>query len=659
MAVPWSVTRRRRAGQSGQVLVIFALALVALMGAAGLAFDVGRFYSEKRFLQNAADAGALAVANALIRGESNVDAEAEGRDVIARNLLTSPTGSTGVVAASPVYETGHAGSPAHLVSGILISGMDVRVAIQSQVTYTFGRALGFETNLVGGRARVRAAGDLLPIAIRHYVNASGPYDPIAPCPDGETTFRDLISTANTACLGSVSDASLRTAPSPGLAFDPSAPGNDPVNHGPIISLVGKGASPSNAASFRGAVVLDIRNFYTTTSNVFYNGVTAGSAPNTLKEQQAKWVAKGYPGPAFPPATIPADPNDQVGILDGNNTGVIVDAIRERFGPGDEFVGAVYSGTVMKIPDFQLQPPATVTIGTTESRPNSVAVPIIKNSDFLGQVYTTVFANWEPLATRVDPADPVDPDHPLTTGTLLPITVSPSPATPPTTVRWSTFETVAAPIGIHTVWVKGHSPSPYLTDHYYPVGVAVGGVVRDFSAPTGGLLVTTPTTGTTATGTIDISTPNKNDTYFGGTINASIEGGPQAAGSLPAGLGATSVSPASFSLNKGDQATLSVSINPGTLGPGEYELSLRLEGQNLLGQPVTRMVPVKLLVATAGTSNEYVDIVGFAVFRITDVPSSSNSSPNNAILGYAISGVYADMNDPALRRGQVARLAPWN
>ena len=79
------------------------------MAGAGLAFDVGRFYSERRFLQNAADAGALAVANALIRGETNTDAEAEGRDILTRNLLGSPTGSTPTVAITPIYETGHAG----------------------------------------------------------------------------------------------------------------------------------------------------------------------------------------------------------------------------------------------------------------------------------------------------------------------------------------------------------------------------------------------------------------------------------------------------------------------------------------------------------------------------------------------------------------------
>ena len=40
----------------GQVLVLFALGLVMLLGAAGIAFDAGRFLMERRSLQNAADA---------------------------------------------------------------------------------------------------------------------------------------------------------------------------------------------------------------------------------------------------------------------------------------------------------------------------------------------------------------------------------------------------------------------------------------------------------------------------------------------------------------------------------------------------------------------------------------------------------------------------
>src|SRR4029078_4404170 len=98
---------RRR--EPGRVLVLFAMSMVVIMAAAGLAFDIGRFYSEKRVLQNAADAGALAVANALIGGESNTVAEADGRDVLTRNLIGSPTGTPGVVATTPQNKSGHLG----------------------------------------------------------------------------------------------------------------------------------------------------------------------------------------------------------------------------------------------------------------------------------------------------------------------------------------------------------------------------------------------------------------------------------------------------------------------------------------------------------------------------------------------------------------------
>jgi len=64
------------------------------------------------------------------------------------------------------------------------------------------------------------------------------------------------------------------------------------------------------------------------------------------------------------------------------------------------------------------------------------------------------------------------------------------------------------------------------------------------------------------------------------------------------------------------------------------------------------VPITLSIATATTTSEYVDIEGFAVFRITSLDS-------NAIYGYAISGVYPDLRDSGLLRGQVARLVPWN
>jgi Flp pilus assembly protein TadG len=638
--IPWWLTRRRERRETGQVLVIFALSLVVLMAAAGLAVDIGRFYSERRFLQNAADAGALAVANALIRGESNANAEAEGRDVLARNFLGSPNGSSPAAAITPVYESGYAGVASHLISGILINGSEVRVAVQGQVGYTFGRVIGLGSTAIGAQAKVRTNGDLLPIVIRHFINAPGPYaGAAAPC-DGDTNhFQDLLATANTACLGSETNGTLRTAASSGSGFNAADPGNDPVNHGPIITLVGQGAEPSNDASFRGFVALDIRNFGSATSNVFYNGVTAGTSANTLKASQAAYVGAGYPGPAFPPVMTPADPNDQIGILDGNSSGIAISAIVGRFQPADEVLAAVYSGTVMTIPDFTYTVASTVPIGTTENKNNAVTMSVTKNNSFTGVVTTSVVADWG------------DATNPYGT-TLAPLTFSPSPATPDTTITWSTFQTTAAPIGIWPLWIQGHSSSPYLTDHFYPVAVNLGGVVRDFSSTGSGLVLETATTGGTATGTMTFSTPNQTTKYFGGTVNLTIEGGPQSNGVLPIGMGATSISASSFTLNKGDSRDVTLSVNAGTLGPGEYPLTLRATGLNSDGQKVTRLIPFVLDIATAGTSSKYVDIVGFAVFRISAVSS-------NSIDGYAISGVYADMNDPALRRGQTARLVPWD
>jgi hypothetical protein len=54
--------------QSGQALVIIALAMVGLFGFTALALDGGMLYSERRRAQNAADTGALAAALAKING---------------------------------------------------------------------------------------------------------------------------------------------------------------------------------------------------------------------------------------------------------------------------------------------------------------------------------------------------------------------------------------------------------------------------------------------------------------------------------------------------------------------------------------------------------------------------------------------------------------
>ncbi len=58
---------KRNSHESGQVLVVLAVALVALLGFTALAIDVGMVYSDRRYDQNVADAAALAGANAALK----------------------------------------------------------------------------------------------------------------------------------------------------------------------------------------------------------------------------------------------------------------------------------------------------------------------------------------------------------------------------------------------------------------------------------------------------------------------------------------------------------------------------------------------------------------------------------------------------------------
>lgn len=58
----WIRQRIAACGESGQAIVLIALILTCLLGMAGLAIDYGNWMLNKREVQNAADAAALAAA---------------------------------------------------------------------------------------------------------------------------------------------------------------------------------------------------------------------------------------------------------------------------------------------------------------------------------------------------------------------------------------------------------------------------------------------------------------------------------------------------------------------------------------------------------------------------------------------------------------------
>jgi hypothetical protein len=66
--------RKHHAAQQGQGMVVLAMSAVVLMGFLALAIDGGNAYLQRRVVQKAADAGAMAGAHALALGESEAHA---------------------------------------------------------------------------------------------------------------------------------------------------------------------------------------------------------------------------------------------------------------------------------------------------------------------------------------------------------------------------------------------------------------------------------------------------------------------------------------------------------------------------------------------------------------------------------------------------------
>jgi hypothetical protein len=642
--------RAHRSGrrEAGQVLVIFALSVTVLFAAAGLAFDIGRFYSERRFLQNAADAAALAASNALIQGHTQVDAEIIARAVLSANFSADPNGVTPALPpATPQYENGHAGDPLYLSNGILFNGCETRVAVENTINYSFGRAVGLTSNIIRGQARVNCKANALPIAVRRYVNSPGPATTniTSPCEVNESQFLDFFATQDTACLGTETSSSLRIEPSAGDNFDPLDPEADPDSHGPVMAILGQGAQPNNGADFRGFIALDIRNFATTTSQVYYNGVTAGTNTNTLKAAEANWITNGgYPGPQFPAAITPPDPNDQVAIMSGNSTGIVIDAMNTRYVPGEEILVAVYPGNVMAIPDFTITSPGTITLPTSGPTALAGSLKVSRNQAFSGQVT---------LATL---ADTLDPANPMVLGTLVgadPITYDPNPVTPSlgsgTTVGLTNVTTASAVPGIYAGWIRGQAGAPYLTTKYEPFGIQIGTVTRDFAFTSDASSKDAAAVGNSVAFTLTLANSPVKNTNFGNPVTLSVDG------PLPTGVGAITFGSPTVTPSRNGTAT-TMTINTGTMAVGSYTFTVRATGMNgdSPSRKVTHLMNVTVRVAPGATGgqDEYVDIVGFAVMRIAGLDS-------NTVTAYAITPVIADPNDSRLRRGQVAKLVPWN
>jgi Flp pilus assembly protein TadG len=656
---------RGGSAERGQVLVMFAVLITVLLAFAALTIDIGRREAERRHIQTAADAGALAACRALIAGETDAAAAQAASEVALANLQSSPAGATAAIDSPPTYsdEDGNGSIDAdELTSGIVVASTSVRVAVRSAVPTTLARVVGIATLEAGARARCNLRGwPALPLVARRYANGPGP----------GSGFVDHLATIATSGAGKVDpvdprgyDGGVRIAASDG------APG-------PQFSIYGNASKASNDASFRGFVALDVRNFEGLATRAYYNEITAGTTPTTLKDIEGAYLIESYPGPAFPPVSTPPNGSTQVAVLSGNSTSFVVQKVAQAYQAGDHVLLAVYDGTVMEIPDFALTPPVDISLPATTTSPvNGPSVKVSRNKEFLSTVTLSLVgdvgavAAGQPASTNIISDPPVTPpaaghiSEPSWSQNVF------TPAITGTSVAMNGFRTNTVPPGIYTIWIEGESGNPYYQRRLVPVPVRIQAdangdgdyddagdvkVRRDFSLLNSELDGSTPSLGATISMPINVSTTTGLTGWNGGAVALSWDAGsltdcslnPTALGTASIGFSASSVAPTT-----GTGALSTLTINTNGLAQGCYMFTLRANGTNGDGQPVTHLQQVRFTVATTTGTGQYVDIIGFATFEIDAITS-------NDIIGHAISPIQPDANNGTLRQAQRARLVPWS
>lgn len=133
--------------ESGQVLVIFAALILVVLGITAFTTDIGMLKSNKRHLQNTADAAALAGARDLADGEDNTSVRASVYKYVEENKIDK-----------------------NEVKTINIDDNRVKVELEGSRGLFFARAMNYDSKLVGAMATAKAGPPggmkgLLPIGI--------------------------------------------------------------------------------------------------------------------------------------------------------------------------------------------------------------------------------------------------------------------------------------------------------------------------------------------------------------------------------------------------------------------------------------------------------------------------------------------------------------
>jgi hypothetical protein len=246
----------------GQVIVLVALSVTVLLGFLGLATDVGVLWATKRKAQTAADAAAVAGANATLGSDSAAYSTA-ATDVAALNGFTNGANGTTITVSQP----DPSGYP---------SGTYVQVNITKSMSTYFLGVLGYRT---------------IPITVSALAgNTSGPNTLIAlnGSGSGVTVSGSSVNVACGVMSNSSSSSGLTvtnggslTATTVGVVGGTSGtvPANTKTNCAPVQNPFSSWTPPTPASCSRHSTTDSGTNTITTTCTVPSNHVYSGGGSN--------------------------------------------------------------------------------------------------------------------------------------------------------------------------------------------------------------------------------------------------------------------------------------------------------------------------------------------------------------------------------------------
>ncbi|MEP6693739.1 MAG: pilus assembly protein TadG-related protein, partial [Chloroflexota bacterium] len=645
---------------AGQTVVLVALMFTVLMGFAALGIDVGRFYSERRYVQDAVDSAALACAFKWAQTGVVIDGWNAGNAVLQdRNLKANPLGITLTYAASGSEVYDPTVSDQNLASGILpvsTNGRGCRVAITVDVPTFLIKIVSPSLNTIKMTTRgyAKTKTGFLPSVVQRWANPPGP---------GTGAVNQFID--HVMAEGRDYGCTSTNVTGCDLAM------YDGVTKGREFVLFGQSAKATNDASFRGYIGLDIRDFTTVdgSGNLVhdaYNMVSPTATVNTLKAYESAWINEGYPGPDICVVQVGNyAPCAQISVLNGSSSGIFVDDYNNRFRLGDKLLLQMYDGTVKTVPDFTISS-GTLNLPTNGTATSTVQYTYSPQFELSGATVTTTLIPDNGTNTDDGGGTATNPfltaSGPCATLASPAFSANPTPGGQSTyTQTWRTITTLGCDKGIYQAWLRGTSSAPYTSRiHDTLVNINVGGQARDFSLASSDAYESIASPGVQADYVIRTTTASSGSTKWTGSnlLTLSWAKCPTSTSQsilppevLVCGIDGNFASSSVGSVDPGENHTFNVQT---FLARSDeiYKGYVRMTGlDDVTNKRVTHLLEVTLEVAVvSGGVTQYADVLGYAVFEVTQINS-------NEVFGKAITGMYLDPNDPALAVGRKIGLVP--